>query len=665
MSLGTTDDLTADAFFGPPYVDVDEWRDSPQRHRYVHGGFEGTDTRFSIYFPPAEAYGGRFIHMLEGSLGGNESTAVHGQMFGGIKLAFGFDAYLIECNQGHTGDMAGIKDDGTILNYRANAQAARFARQLATEMYGARPHHGYVFGGSGGGHRSLMALENTDGIYDGAVPFMIPPPIPANSANAARVLRRKLDGIVDAMEPGGSGNPFAGLTTAEREALAALYQAGYPRHTEFMLTPQPIHLMLMNRMRMVDPTYFDEFWTVPGYLGADDPHALAADLIEEKNTVGRVLTVADVQATGAPGLRSFPYLGMLAPDTAIGITLQGETSRDILPGTTLTVASGKAAGRQLYASGTAGEVIISMIGPSDWTFGRSAPFQDVEPGDEVHLSNRDILAFCHYDRYQYRPEIPFLHQPQLDGLGIYPTRPHVDLGHKFQQPPHTGRFAGKMILLQHLYDAACWPVSAIFYEHLVREQLGDEIDDRFRLWFIDHAHHMPPSTVVPAVGPAASTRLIDYMGCVEQAIGHLIDWVEDGTPPPASSGYECSDGHGVTLASSAAARHSIQPVITVTVDGGEATAVASGETVRFDVHVEVPADAGSLIGAEWDFGGNGAFDVAVDGLDGKTDATFTTEHRFTEAGCYLPSLRVRSRRDRWAGAGLPVANLGRVRVVVR
>ena len=34
------------------------WRDDPVRHRFVHGGFEGTDARFAIYFPPPERYQG-------------------------------------------------------------------------------------------------------------------------------------------------------------------------------------------------------------------------------------------------------------------------------------------------------------------------------------------------------------------------------------------------------------------------------------------------------------------------------------------------------------------------------------------------------------------------------------------------------------------------------
>ena len=31
---------------GAAYIDIDEWRDAPRPHRYVHGGFEGTHTRF-------------------------------------------------------------------------------------------------------------------------------------------------------------------------------------------------------------------------------------------------------------------------------------------------------------------------------------------------------------------------------------------------------------------------------------------------------------------------------------------------------------------------------------------------------------------------------------------------------------------------------------------
>jgi hypothetical protein len=51
----------SDPLYTQPYVDIDEWRDKPVRHRYVHGGFKGTEARFSIYFPPKEQYQGRFF----------------------------------------------------------------------------------------------------------------------------------------------------------------------------------------------------------------------------------------------------------------------------------------------------------------------------------------------------------------------------------------------------------------------------------------------------------------------------------------------------------------------------------------------------------------------------------------------------------------------------
>ena len=51
-----------DSFFGAPYIDVDEWRDTPLRHRHVHGGFADCDTRFSMYFPRAGRVAGPRHH---------------------------------------------------------------------------------------------------------------------------------------------------------------------------------------------------------------------------------------------------------------------------------------------------------------------------------------------------------------------------------------------------------------------------------------------------------------------------------------------------------------------------------------------------------------------------------------------------------------------------
>src|SRR5215831_17588742 len=63
-----------DPKYGEPLIDVDEWRDAPVRHRYVHGWFKGSDLLFSMYFPPKEQYQGRFFQPLQ-AVSGSENTA--------------------------------------------------------------------------------------------------------------------------------------------------------------------------------------------------------------------------------------------------------------------------------------------------------------------------------------------------------------------------------------------------------------------------------------------------------------------------------------------------------------------------------------------------------------------------------------------------------------
>ncbi len=89
-----------DPMFKEPYIDVDEWRDKPMRHRYVHGGFKGTDARFSFYFPPKERYQGRFFQHITPAPGGENleqhATGIEDQ----ISFAIESGGYFIETNEG-------------------------------------------------------------------------------------------------------------------------------------------------------------------------------------------------------------------------------------------------------------------------------------------------------------------------------------------------------------------------------------------------------------------------------------------------------------------------------------------------------------------------------------------------------------------------------------
>ena len=86
---------------GAPFVDVDEQRDEPVPHRYVHGGFTGTATRFACSFP--DGGGARFFHFLEGGYGGNEHSPVGGPGFPGVAYAASRGGFFLQGNQGHIG----------------------------------------------------------------------------------------------------------------------------------------------------------------------------------------------------------------------------------------------------------------------------------------------------------------------------------------------------------------------------------------------------------------------------------------------------------------------------------------------------------------------------------------------------------------------------------
>ena len=656
-----------DPFFGPAYIDVDEWRDAPVRHRYVHGGFEGTDTRFSFYFPPAEQYQGRFLQPLEGGNGGHENTALMAFGGGGLGFAFECGAYLVESNQGHIGDdMSILLREPTVAAYRASAQSARYSREVAAEMYGDAPHNGYIYGGSGGSARCLVCFEQCPDVWQGAVPFIMGHSTSWSlgfsvQANAARLLGPRIADVIDAMEPGGSGNPFVGLSSEQRDALAALYRSGLPRGSETSFGTSGYvgtFASHVTALRSFDPTYFEDFWSVPGYMGADG--ALDDALVEDKTTIDRVVTGADLAAASTDGNAPLAVLFAArgAVEAPIGIVVRDCEPQRVL-GSRLRILSGKAAGRELYVVGAYENV---LLGGGDVKL----RFEDVEPGDEIALDNREYLGFAYYYRHQVIADAPEYQQFIVDGNPMYPQRPDFGKSGLLSGGSPTGRFDGKMIVMQNAMDAACWPNAALSYRRTVERHHGEHLDDHYRLWFMDHAAHIPSSFMPPGDAPVTGTRLIDYGGNLEQTIRDLIDWVEHDVAPAKSSGHELTSDQGLVLAASAEARGGIQPIATLSADGGERADVRAGATVALRAEVEVPPGAGGIIAVELDVDGSGAWAVTQAGLDGTaTSLVLEHEHRYEQPGTYFPAVRVTSHRDGDVGARhRRVVNLGRCRVVV-
>ncbi|NWG47184.1 MAG: hypothetical protein HXY25_11645 [Alphaproteobacteria bacterium] len=644
-------DWTDDPFFGAGFVDTDEWRDTQVRHRFVHGGFRDTDTRFSIWFPEPAAWRGRFAQFLQGGLGGSE---FRGQQSGASLIAFENGAYFLESNQGHVGnDMKGLKGEGDVLSWRASAQSARFARRLATEMYGRPPAFGYVFGGSGGGMRSIDCIEAAPAIWQGAVPFMINRNGLTSfnwsvAAWASMVLAGKLEAIARAADAGGDGPYSVVETDEERLALDRLYAAGFPRGAEDQLGPNPLWILGMQLAFATDPAYIVAFWRQPGYAGHDREPAVERMLIETELTVKALRTGDEVgaAASAAEDLTG-AVTRMSGPGTA-GLVLDTERPAMDFLGASLEIVSGKAKGRRLLCTGGVGESITAFLDP--------VGFEGVEPGDRIAIANRALIAFLYLHRHAVDPRYPGMAAYFEAGQAIYPQRP-IDFD---AQVVPKGRFQGKMIHLQHTHDREAWPTSALPYIADVNAHFGQATRDNYRIWWIENAAHLPPSA-------SQRTEYVSYQGAYAQGLRDVIAWVEEGRAPPVSTGYSLADGVQVQLADDAKDRGGIQPLVTIGVGGRTRAEARVGEAVRIEAEAVVPPGAGTLVRMAFDLDGSGAFATPVRDLEGapiRHRAGLT--HSFERPGTHMVTVMAWAQREGDARAELRlVPNLARLRVDVR
>jgi hypothetical protein len=662
-----------DELFNGPYVDVDEWRDLPVRHRYVHGGFAATDTRFSIYLPPAEIYGGRFFqhitpvpdseHLAQGASGERDS----------ISFSISSGAYFLETNGGGPSGHPGSAVDPTIAAYRANAAAARHSRVVAAQMYGGHRAYGYAYGGSGGGYRTIGGAENTSGAWDGYVPYVIGSPMAIPNMftvrmHAMRMLRDRFDQIVDAVEPGGSGDMFGELDQEERAALTEATRMGFPPRSWFGHRTMGMHAfpVLYRGLVAVDPTYFEDFWTKPGYLGYELPPSLERARVRQNFEIVTALTEDELSALDR-SVGAHPGQARGGVDTAWrgsgdpvevprAIRLSG-VSPVAVRGADLFVRSGAAAGARVGLLSVVDD--IAVFGP-----GGDDTLVQLRPGDTVHIDNSGYLAAETYHRHQVPATGDFEVWDQFrhpDGSPIYPQRPVV-LGPLFAAAAagtvQTGRFEGKMIVVESLLDREALPWQADWYRSKVHEHLGGAIDDHFRLWFTDNALHGDDEVQEDPL------HTISYLGVLHQALRDLSRWVEEGVVPPAGTNYEVVDGQ-VVVAADAAARGGIQPLVSVTVDGTLRADSTPGVELTFRAVAEVPQGTGAIVSVAWDFDGSGRF-AEVESVPPAARVVAARRRSFPGPGTFFPAVRVVAHRD--GDASSPFArlqNLARVRVVIR
>jgi hypothetical protein len=282
---------------------------------------------------------------------------------------------------------------------------------LPKQFYGGKRPYGYAFGGSGGAYRTVGGMENTQGVWDGVVPYVLGSPMAIPNVfsvrmNAMRVLKNKLPQIIDATEPGGSGDIFAGLNDEEREALQEATRLGFPPKSWFGYKTMGVHgfIAVYQGMTMADRKYFtDDFWKTPGYLGANPTASLLRARIQAGSKIKQGISVdqavqlglIESPSAGERGSADLAWKSMGEKEGTMPVAFQLE---DVLPdveflGGDLLIKSGAAAGKTLQLAKIDGDKVI--LGPTD-----PSVLAKLRPGDEVQVDNSNFLAAQTYHRHQ-------------------------------------------------------------------------------------------------------------------------------------------------------------------------------------------------------------------------------------------------------------------------
>lgn len=469
--------VTADCV-DPDYVNVtiDSETDEeyPIPHRRVSGHFEGTTDDFNIYLPSKTVWKGRFFQLVYPT---QNSSATD--------FAIGFGA-----------DSGGYTVQAASFGYRGNAAVAKLSRQIARDHYedASRDIYGYIYGGSGGSLQTVGAMESTAGIWDGAVVMIqaVPFSNPNNWAIrglSSLVLAGKKTDVIHAVSPGGHGYllPPAAFSPMEQAVFKESTTLGVPWRAweDFEGTGQNrtllwdvLRTLVIPEVKRVDPTYSDDFWSQPGYLGTEqsDLGDFFRNALVSFNT-----TVIGVEKG--------------EDDAAVSITLSTipEALTDPL-GLEFFIGSQD---HHMYGSSFFGFLDIATRTVTFPPDSNATVTSTISENITLQVNNRWWLAVHTLHRHQIPPPsfdmygYDFLRN--ANGEPLYPQR-EILIGPIISQSAsggavHSGNITGKVIIMDNLLDADAFPWHADWYKHRVARSLGNAFEDNFRLYFSDNADH--------------------------------------------------------------------------------------------------------------------------------------------------------------------------------
>jgi len=562
------------------------------------------------------------------------------------------------------GYTVGITPGAPNVGYRVSAAAAKLSKAYANKLYGNTARiYGYIYGQSGGSVQMMGANEATTGVWDGIVPVVIATDglnthsFMWDALYALVIPEAKREAISEAAAPGSGADMYAGLDTDQRAILDELLNAGFARIAlEGFKFNVASALVFAGALTSYDASYEDDFWSKPGYEGANPPAYLAAAKVDAYATITGITrnaenvpaavtfdpaTVPATGSIGAAGLQFYVYAA------------DGKTR----------VINGVA--RSL--SGRLDGSVLTLTGANDPTL-----LNALATGGKIRINNRLLLAACFYPRHsildngnpaydQYKNADGTPRYVQRSVQTAYLANIRASGGRR-----QTGKLEVKTIVIEDLVDPNSYPYVAAFYAAQVKRTMGSAGTDKvFRVYYNDSSGH-------GAAGPIAagkpSTTTIDIDGILNQALLDLSAWVERGIAPPRSSQYRLDANNQVVLPESASERHGLQPVVHLAANGKTRAEVGVNQPVSLAGKIEIPPGAGKIIQYDWYLGRSDfAYEPAMKFANPQTFVDATRTISFSTPGEYTITLRTWAQRD---GVGDSTSttllkNLARVRVVVR
>lgn len=663
-----------DPYYGNPYIDVEEWREKPLHHYFVHGGFRGTEkegyeAKFCFYFPEKSTYEERFFQYLSPAPEDEHMSEYMADEEDKISFSINHGAYYVVSNQG-----GNITDDSERL-YKTNANVAEFSRKTAQRVYDYehRPY-GYVHGGSGGSFKTISCLEMTEGVWDGGVPFVIANPMATPNAFCSRVRAMRVLGedgmahVMDQMEPGGSGNIYKGLTAEQQEILQEATRMGFPRRGWFCgpFMGDGALMLLVPYIYQMYPQYFTDFWTKEGYEGANPDSSEVKARVQFVTTVGELIRQEKMRQKGThTGVEDNWMNVMDGNQDAFKIRLSEYPPKDAyLYHCRIRVLSGEAEGKE-SAVDTIENGVVSLSRVFDGS-NRENALAGLAVGDCIMIDNSDYLALQTLHRHQI-PDTTYRVYEQFrkkDGTPMYPQLP-ILLGPAIAKNGGgsipTGDIHGKVITLCNILDEGAPAWHGVWFRDAVQRQKGNQLEECFRLYFNDNCIH--------GNHPDDPQHHVSYSGILNQTLLTLADWCEKGINPPADTNYTYDDGQ-IELPDTAEERGGVQPVIRAMANGEKSITVKVGDQVNFTAEIKAPEGASIITYAAWDFEKTNNYsnkEVLNLSDDGKT-ATVATTHTFIEKGTYFPVIVAWSNQNADGSTDdyyTRCKNLDRVRVIVK